>query len=89
MTDRRISTDLKSNQRKDGMTIELPLRPGAVKTVVAIILGEDGRIHVSGPMNEPHLMKSMLKRAEAMLHEYQSTKLVQVANSVLGLRGQG
>lgn len=89
MTDRRISADIKPNVRKDCMMIEVPLRPGAVKTVVTIVLGEDGRVHVAGPMNEPHLMKSLLDRARVMLEQHQATKLVQPVQSLPGLTGQG
>ncbi len=89
MSVHRISTDLRSNARKDGMTIEVPLNPGAVKTVVVLVLGEDGRVHVSGPMNEPSVMTTLLRTAQAMLEEYQSRKLIQVVNGVVGLKGQG
>lgn len=87
MTDRRISADVHANPRQDGMVIELPIRLGGVKTVVCLVLGDDGRLHISGPMNEPRLMYTLLQRAKAMLDEYQSTKLIQVANSVVGMKG--
>lgn len=88
MSDKRISADIQSNKRKDCTIIEVPIRPGAVKTVVTIILGEDGRVHVAGPMNEPHLMKSLLDRARAMLHQHQETKLIQPVQALPGLSGR-
>lgn len=89
MSDRRISADIRSNQRTDCMVIEVPLRPGAVKTVVTIVLADDGRVHVAGPMQDPHLMKALLDRARAMLERHQETKLVQPVRALPGLKGNG
>lgn len=89
MSEQRISADVHSNARKDGMVIELPIRPGGIKTVVVLVLGDDGRLHVSGPLTEPNLMASILKRAEKLLRQYHRTALVQPVMAMPGMKGGG
>ncbi len=87
MSDKRMSADIKASGNQDGMVIEVPIRPGGVQTVVCLVLGEDGRLHVAGPMNEPNLMHSMLQRADALLHQYHQSQLVQPVAAIPGLKG--
>lgn len=84
MNDHRISADVKGADRGDLTVIELPLKLGKIKTVVAIVMEESGAVHVAGPMNEPHLMASLLNRARKVVDDHQRSRLVQPVNGVLG-----
>lgn len=84
---KRVNADLKA--AKHGTEIHIPVQTGAIKTVVVVILEESGKVHVSGPLNEPTVMAGLLNRARAVLEQYQQTRLVQPANGVIVPRGQG
>jgi hypothetical protein len=81
----RLNADLNGTQH--GTNIHVPIEVGKMRTVITIILEESGKVHVAGPLNEPSLMDSLLKRARAVVDQYQSTRLVQPVNGVVGLKG--
>lgn len=81
---RRINADVIERKKDGRVTIEVPMKPGAIKTVVTVVLGEDGRVHVAGPVHEPELMRRLLKQAMQVNEEYQRTRLVQPIQGVVG-----
>lgn len=80
---KRMNADLQGT--KHGMNIHVPLEVGKVKTVVTIVLEENGKVHVAGPLNEPSLMDGMLKRAKHIVDQYQAQRLVKPVQGVVGL----
>lgn len=75
----RFSIDPKPNKRKDGLTIEIPIQPGGVKTILTLVLGEDGRIHMAGPLNDLPVAKRLLEHGMRMVKNYEASRLVQPA----------
>ncbi len=82
-TPTRLNADLQGAEH--GTNIHIPIEVGKIKTIVSIILEDSGKVHVAGPLNEPSLMDGMLKRARAVLDQYQQTRLVKPVNGVVGL----
>lgn len=79
----RLNADLHGTPH--GMNIHVPLQVEKVRTVISIILEENGKVHVAGPLNEPGLMDRLLKQARHLVDQYQQTRLVQPVNGVVGL----